>query len=96
MSNEKAFLAMSLVGPFQSWGYDSLFDYRKTGLMPTKSGIAGLCCAAMRIPRGSEREEGFLHRFREVNMLAVSIPRRHPTKEKTTFEVRRLDRKSVV
>lgn len=90
MSGEKAFLAIRLMGPLQSWGYDSQFDYRKTGLMPTKSGIAGLCCAAMHIPRGSEREKGFLHRFREVNMLAVSIPRRHPTKNKETLEVRRL------
>ncbi len=90
MSDEQAFLAIRLAGPFQSWGYDSMFDYRKTGLMPTKSGIAGLCCAAMRIPRGNEREKGFLEEFREINMLAISIPRRHPTKEKGTLEVRRL------
>ena len=90
MSDEKAYLALRLEGPLQSWGYDSQFDYRKTGLMPTKSGIAGLCCAAMGIPRGSGQERNFLQRFREVNMLAVSIPLRHPTKDKETLEVRRL------
>ncbi len=90
MSVNDASLALRLEGPLQSWGYDSQFDYRKTGLMPTKSGIAGLCCAAMRIDRGGEREHEFLKQFREVSMLAVSIPRRHPTIENTTLEVRRL------
>lgn len=90
MSNEKAYLALRLEGPLQSWGYDSQFDYRKTGLMPTKSGIAGLCCAAMRKSRGSKEEHDFLRWFREVNMLAVSIPRRNPAKDNATLEVRRL------
>lgn len=90
MSVEKAFLSIKLEGPLQSWGYDSQFNYRKTGLMPTKSGIAGLCCAAMGIPRGSKQERGFLRRFRHVNMLSISIPRRHPGKDKEALEVRRL------
>jgi len=90
MSGKTAFLALRLEGPLQSWGYDSQFDYRKTGLMPTKSGIAGLCCAAMGISRGSEQERDFLQRFHRVNMLTVSIPRRHPTRDQTTLEVRRL------
>lgn len=90
MSVEKAFLAFRLEGPLQSWGYDSQFAYRTTGLMPSKSGIAGLCCAAMGIPRGGEEERSFLQRFREVNMTAVSVPRRQPWKEKGRLEVRRL------
>jgi CRISPR system Cascade subunit CasD len=90
MSSKTAFLALRLEGPFQSWGYDSQFDYRKTGLFPTKSAIAGMCCAAMGISRGSEEEMKFLKRFGEVNMLAVSIPRRGTTKDNASLEVRRL------
>ena len=40
-----------LCGPMQSWGTQSRFLVRDTGLEPSKSGIVGLICAAMGTPR---------------------------------------------
>jgi CRISPR system Cascade subunit CasD len=40
-----------LCGPMQSWGTQSRFLVRDTGLEPSKSGVVGLICAAMGIPR---------------------------------------------
>lgn len=47
-------LLLRLVGPMQSWGSQSRFDQRDTGLEPTKSGVLGLVCAAIGIPRGDD------------------------------------------
>lgn len=38
---------MHLCGPMQSWGSDSQFILRTTHYDPTKSGVIGLCCAAL-------------------------------------------------
>jgi CRISPR system Cascade subunit CasD len=40
-------LLLRLVGPMQSWGVQSNFTHRDTGLEPSKSGVIGLVCAAM-------------------------------------------------
>ena len=40
-------LLLCLVGPMQSWGVQSRFAVRDTGLEPSKSGVIGLLCAAM-------------------------------------------------
>jgi CRISPR system Cascade subunit CasD len=87
MSSDKRFLALRLEGPLQSWGFDSQYNRRNTGLMPTKSAIAGMCCAALGLPRGSEKEEEFLGAFRAVRMTAVAIPR---IKDSRELPVRRL------
>ncbi len=44
-------LLLQLSGPFQSWGVQSRFGVRDTGLEPSKSGVAGLLCAALGRPR---------------------------------------------
>jgi CRISPR system Cascade subunit CasD len=44
---------MRLTGPMQSWGTQSQFRERDTGLEPSKSGVIGLLCAAL----GRTREE---------------------------------------
>lgn len=44
-------LLMRLVAPMQSWGVQSDFTYRDTGLEPSKSGVIGLLCAALGKPR---------------------------------------------
>lgn len=75
MSSDIRFLALRLVGPMQSWGYDSQYNRRNTGLMPTKSAIAGMCCAALGLSRGSEVEQEFLSTFKLVKMTAIAIPR---------------------
>lgn len=87
MSSDKSFLALRLEGPLQSWGFDSQYNRRNTGLMPTKSAIAGMCCAALGFPRGSESEQVFLASFATVRMIAVAIPRKGTKKE---LPVRRL------
>lgn len=87
MSSDKSFLALRLEGPLQSWGFDSQYTRRNTGLMPTKSAIAGICCAALGYARGSKAEEDFLSQFGKVRMLAIAIPRHRRKKE---LPVRRL------
>lgn len=44
-------LLLRLAGPMQSWGVQSRFVYRDTGLEPSKSGVIGLLCAALGRPR---------------------------------------------
>ncbi len=87
MSSDKSFLALRLEGPLQSWGFDSQYNRRNTGLMPTKSAIAGMCCAALGLPRGSDKEQEFLVSFGTVRMTAIAIPRNGIKKE---LPVRRL------
>ncbi|MCX6032891.1 MAG: type I-E CRISPR-associated protein Cas5/CasD [Chloroflexi bacterium] len=44
-------LLLQLIGPMQSWGVQSHFTHRDTGLEPSKSGVIGLLCAALGKPR---------------------------------------------
>jgi len=44
-------LLTRLVAPMQSWGVQSDFTHRDTGLEPSKSGVIGLLCAALGKPR---------------------------------------------
>jgi len=87
MSSDKSFLALRFEGPLQSWGFDSQYNRRNTGLMPTKSALAGICCAAFGYPRGSDKEHEFLSSFGKVRMTAIDIPRSVSKKE---LPVRRL------
>ena len=75
MSTKTCFLALRLEGPLQSWGFDSQYNRRNSGLMPTKSAIAGICCAALGYPRGGEEEKRFLFSFASLRMTAIAIPR---------------------
>ena len=45
-------LLLQLIGPMQSWGVQSNFTHRDTGLEPSKSGVIGLICAALGRGRG--------------------------------------------
>lgn len=76
MSSSYAWLALRLEGPLQSWGFESQYNRRGTGLMPTKSSIAGICCAARGCRRGSHEEREFLDAFGQLHMLAMALPRR--------------------
>lgn len=89
MSTNPAFLAIRLDGPLQAWGIDSQFSRRNTSLMPTKSAVLGMCCAALGVHRGSEAEAQWLERLRHTRMLAVAIPRRVGQKEASSL-VRRI------
>jgi CRISPR system Cascade subunit CasD len=46
-------LLLRLSGPMQSWGTQSRFSIRDSGLEPSKSGVIGLLCAAL----GRRRDE---------------------------------------
>ena len=46
-------LLLRLCGPMQSWGVQSRFTVRDTGMEPSKSGVVGLLCAAL----GRRRQE---------------------------------------
>lgn len=87
MSSDKSYLALRLEGPLQSWGFDSQYNRRNTGLTPTKSAIAGMCCAALGLARGSSEEKEFLASFRDVRLTAIAKPRHRYQKE---LSVRRL------
>lgn len=47
-------LLLCLAGPMQSWGVQSNFTVRDTGLEPSKSGVVGLLCAALGRRRDAE------------------------------------------
>ena len=81
MLNNQVVLALRLEGPMQSWGYDSQFSRRNTGLFPTKSALAGLCCAAMGLSRGSQREKESLERFAASKLLCIAVPRKIKNRE---------------
>lgn len=57
-------LLMRFVASMQSWGVQSNFDYRDTGLEPSKSGVIGLLCAAL----GHSRELPIDPRFLSSRM----------------------------
>jgi CRISPR system Cascade subunit CasD len=48
-----ATLLIPLKGPLQAWGLDSRFELRQTAAEPSKSGVIGMCCAAL----GRDRNE---------------------------------------
>ena len=50
-------LLMRLAGPMQSWGTQSRFTVRDTGLEPSKSGVIGLLCAALGRSRESNLDD---------------------------------------
>lgn len=56
-------LRIWLAGPLQSWGFESRFEVRTTSLVPTKSGVIGLVCAAMGRPRSEPVEDLAALRF---------------------------------
>ncbi len=91
MLSDHRCLALRLEGPLQSWGFDSQYNRRNTGLLPTKSAIAGMCCAALGHHRGSEKESIFLEDFASLKMTAVAIPREVlGWRGNTALKVRRL------
>ncbi len=64
-------LLLRLAGPMQSWGTQSRFTVRDTGREPSKSGVVGLLCAAVGVPRDDERQ---IRQLAELRM-AVRVDR---------------------
>ncbi|MEV0266587.1 type I-E CRISPR-associated protein Cas5/CasD [Streptomyces sp. NPDC050617] len=50
-SHDTHVLLIRLAGPLQSWGITGRFARRDTHSRPTKSGVIGLCAAALGLPR---------------------------------------------
>jgi CRISPR system Cascade subunit CasD len=50
-------LLLRLAGPMQSWGTDSKFEVRRTGSVPSKSGVIGLLAAALGRNRDDSLED---------------------------------------
>lgn len=73
--SSSACLVLRLEGPLQSWGFEDRFNRRKTAMLPTKSGLLGLCCAALGAGRGSDREQLWLPRLNALSCLVVALPR---------------------
>lgn len=57
MSAPTATLLLRLDGPMQSWGTQSRFTHRDSGLEPSFSGVVGLLCAALGRPRGEPLDD---------------------------------------
>jgi len=51
-------LVLRLAGPMQSWGTQSRFTERDTGLEPSRSGVIGLLCAALGVSRSDTAKQG--------------------------------------
>jgi CRISPR system Cascade subunit CasD len=66
-----------LDAPLQSWGFESRFQRRTTGLQPTKSGVVGLLCAALGLAKGSPEEADWLPKLVKLRMTVITIPRKH-------------------
>ena len=49
-------LLLRLAAPLQSWGRDSKFERRITGRTPTKSGVIGICAAALGLKRWEDEK----------------------------------------
>lgn len=65
-------LLIRLSGPLQSWGESARFNLRPTQQTPTKSGVLGLVCAAMGIPRGDTET---LEKLNELTFgIRVDLP----------------------
>jgi len=60
-------LLIRLSAPMQSWGTQSRFTMRDTGLEPSKSGVLGLLCAALGIDR--EDDDG----LRPIASLRIGV-----------------------
>jgi CRISPR system Cascade subunit CasD len=67
-----AILYMRLASPMQSWGAQSRFTHRDTGLEPSKSGVIGLLCAALGKPRDEDGGPG-LPSLSELAELKMGI-----------------------
>ena len=67
-----AVVYIRLAGPMQSWGTQSRFTHRDTGLEPSKSGVVGLLCAALGKPR-DETYRPDLPSLRELADLKMGI-----------------------
>ncbi|QDY76803.1 type I-E CRISPR-associated protein Cas5/CasD [Streptomyces qinzhouensis] len=81
-------LLVRLAAPLQSWGVASRFLRRDTHTRPTKSGVIGLCAAALGLPRGPDpraqgagsAKDGSGDPLAELTPLLFGVRADHPGK----------------
>jgi CRISPR system Cascade subunit CasD len=66
-------LLLRLAGPMQSWGIQSRFPDRDTGLEPSKSGVIGLLCAALGKPRDEDPHDDRYPKLVELAALEMGV-----------------------
>ncbi|HOW64859.1 MAG TPA: type I-E CRISPR-associated protein Cas5/CasD [Candidatus Paceibacterota bacterium] len=76
--------------PLQSWGFASRFQRRATGLFPTRSGVFGLVCAAMGLPKGPATDAK-LQQFSGTRLTLRQFPRCAGQKLDSPLLVQRLE-----
>jgi CRISPR system Cascade subunit CasD len=69
-----AHLPLWFDAPLQSWGFASRFQRRATGLFPTRSGVLGLVCAAMGLPKGPATDAKLVQ-FSGISLTVWQFPR---------------------
>lgn len=84
----EACLVLRLEGPLQAWGTASQFNRRETDLLPSRSAVMGIICAALGLLRGSQEEQEFLAQCASLRFKAIAVPRMRHNKE---MPVRRLE-----
>lgn len=96
-AKETGTLLIRLVGPMQAWGTRSKFDDRDTEMAPSKSGVLGLCAAALGIDRHDSVEDlaklSFGVRVDRAGKASTDYhtAQLHPQNPKTKTDVTRRD-----
>ena len=75
MCADTSCVVLRLEGPLQSWGTSSQYNRRMTDILPSRSAVTGMLCAALGLSRGSDEEQAFLMEMVSVRMLTVAVPR---------------------
>ena len=70
MQTNNVILALYLDSPMQAWGYQSRFNRRTSLPYPTKSGVLGILCAALGVPKS---DVDTLRELAALNMEVLSL-----------------------
>ncbi|MFD4497102.1 type I-E CRISPR-associated protein Cas5/CasD [Streptomyces sp. NPDC058486] len=73
-------LLIRLAAPLQSWGVSSRFGRRDTHTRPTKSGVIGLCAAALGLPREPPPDAPDTDPLAALKPLLFGVRADHPGK----------------
>lgn len=71
-------LLIRLAAPLQSWGVASRFWQRDTHSRPTKSGVIGMCAAALGLPREPPPDTPEQDPLAELAPLLFGVRADHP------------------
>jgi CRISPR system Cascade subunit CasD len=86
-----AYLPLWFDAPMQSWGFESRFQRRNSGLFPTKSGVIGLVCAAIGLAKDSDEEGTKLPQLAALRLAVWHFPRLGSGSNREHLLLQRLD-----